>query len=246
MIRVIPQLLIPLAVLTGCDNSDRGPAAGASSRAPATQGTGIVRGRVTLSGWTAPLPPPMTIKCGDQTLTMRDEAVVVGPDQALKGVVVWISDAPPSGAVVSQQPVVLDQQGCVYRPHVVALRVGQPLRVRSSDQTLHNVHMLTEANAPVNLGMMKPAEKDVRFKVPERFRVRCDVHPWMSANVAVFEHPYFAVSDENGRFEITGLPAGPYTVKAWQERFGELDRRITVHETQPADLTLVFGPPAAN
>jgi hypothetical protein len=188
--------------------------------------------------------PPTQIKCGDHLMGVVDESVVASPSGALQNVVMCIKDAPNVGVAIPSDPAVLDQVGCVYRPHVVAMRTGQTLRVKSSDQTLHNVHMLSQANTPTNIGMTQPGYRDFVLKSAEIFRVRCDVHPWMSAHLAVFDHPFFAVTDEQGKFEIKGLPAGSYTLTAWHERFGEVEQKVNVEESRPIDVNVDFRPPS--
>src|SRR5688500_7200543 len=119
----------------------------------------------------------------------------------------------------------------MYVPHVIALMAGQPLKVKNSDAFLHNVHSLATVNPPFNFGQpTKDEGKEVESpKAAEVFRVKCDVHPWMSAFIAVFEHPFFAVSKEDGTFTIPGnLPDGKYTLVAWHEKFGEQEKEIEV------------------
>jgi plastocyanin len=238
--------LLLAAVLLGCDQADIASPAAANAPAPEFHGVGgIVRGKVTVVGWTPSAAPANAVKCGDHTLRVGDESVVVSSNGLLSNAIVYLKSRPVSAAN-SAEPVVLDQVGCIYKPHVVALRTGQVLRVKSSDQTLHNVHMLSELNAGANFGMMQPGYKEVTFKVAERFRVRCDVHPWMNANVAVFDHPYFAVTAEAGEFEIKNIPPGDYELVAWQERFGELEQKVTIVAGIAADVTFTFKPSTNN
>ncbi len=139
------------------------------------------------------------------------------------------------------EPFVLDQFGCQYKPHVIALMAGQPLRVRNSDPTNHNIHFLPKINQEMNfsqpvLGM----ERDVTLQVENVFKVKCDVHPWMGAHIRVFDHPFFDVTGKEGTFEIKGLPAGKYVVKAWHEKLGEQTMTVEVAagETKEIDFTV--------
>ena len=132
----------------------------------------------------------------------------------------------------------LDQLGCVYSPHVIALTVGQPLIARNSDAFLHNVHTLPFDNAAVNIGMPTIGSKSLEpLKAVETFKVKCDVHPWMAAWIVVLDNPYFAVSSADsktlGQFSIDtkDLPDGDYSVVAWQEVYQEL----------PAQMVKVVG-----
>ena len=134
----------------------------------------------------------------------------------------------------SSEPAVLDQQGCMYSPHVVAMMAGQELMVKNSDPFLHNVHALSTVNPAFNFGQpnVDPGKKVESPKAEEVFRVKCDVHPWMSAYVGVFEHPYFAVSKEDGTFSIKAdeLPDGEYTLTFWHEKLATepVETKITV------------------
>jgi plastocyanin len=127
-------------------------------------------------------------------------------------------------------PVVLDQRGCIYTPRVLGVRAGQPVEVLNSDDTMHNVHALPMANQDFNVGMSRKDTKETRtFTVPEvMVRFKCDVHPWMAAYIGVVGHPFFAVTDASGAFEIKGLPPGTYTIEAWHERFGRQMSTVTI------------------
>lgn len=232
--------------MLGCDQADIASPAAASAPAPEFHGIGgVVRGKVVLVGWTPRATAANVVKCGDHTMRVADESVVVSSGSLLSNAIVYLKSRPMS-STNSSTPVVLDQVGCVYKPHVVAIRTGQVLRVKSSDQTLHNVHMLSELNSAANFGMMQPGFKDVTFQTAERFRVQCDVHPWMSAHVAVFDHPYFAVTSESGEFEIKNVPPGNYELIAWQERFGEIAKNVTISAGQIDDADFTFKPPTNN
>jgi hypothetical protein len=114
---------------------------------------------------------------------------------------------------------VLDQVGCIYTPHVVAVMVGQTLEVRNSDATLHNVMSAPRNNPPFNFGMpVKGGTYNLVFKQPEfKMNTKCFMHPWMSAYIHVLEHPFFAVTGEDGTFTLKGLPPGEYEVTVLHE-----------------------------
>src|SRR5689334_1824215 len=118
----------------------------------------------------------------------------------LRWVVVSIKkeDSPdlPAGTPPST-PAVIDQKGCMYEPHVLAMMTGQELVVKNSDPFLHNIHTLSQVNPAFNKAQpnKNDGEKVEAPKAPESFHVKCDVHPWMSMYIAVFDHPYFAVTD---------------------------------------------------
>ena len=154
---------------------------------------------------------------------------VVVTDGKLANVVVSVKAEP--GGQAPAQPAVLDQKGCQYVPHVIAVMTGQPIVVKNSDPFLHNVHSLALDNPAFNFGQpnVDPGKKVEPMKVAERIKIKCDVHPWMSAHISVFEHPYFAVSKEDGTFTIPGsLPDGEHTLVAWHEKFGEKEIKVNV------------------
>jgi plastocyanin len=173
------------------------------------------------------------------------ELLVLGDGQTMANVFVQVKSPPASKAAASSSPVVIDQKGCMYAPHVVGVRVGQPLQFRNSDGILHNVHGLPKANREFNLGM--PAtleEKDTTFNKPEPFfPVKCDVHPWMQAYVAVMTHPYFDVTAKDGKFQIADLPDGTYTLEAWHEKLGTQSQQVTVSGGKAAPVTFTFAVP---
>ncbi|MBI4000033.1 MAG: carboxypeptidase regulatory-like domain-containing protein [Candidatus Omnitrophica bacterium] len=137
-------------------------------------------------------------------------------------------------------PITLDQKGCQYHPHVLGVQVGQPFEMVNSDPTLHNIHSLAEKSAQFNLGMpIENMRLKKKFENPEiMVKLKCDVHPWMSAYIGVLSHPFFSVSGSDGAFEIKDLPAGEYTIEAWHEKYGTQTQKITVgEESATADFT---------
>jgi len=184
-------------------------------------------------------------ECASQHPDPVAEQTVVADDKGnLANVIVAIKKAegqdlpgdPPSEAAV------LDQKGCQYKPHVLAVMVGQPIAVRNDDPFLHNVHSLAIDNPAFNFGQpnVDPGRKVDPMKVAERFKIKCDVHPWMSAHVSVFEHPFFAVSKEDGTFTIPGNVAGDeVTLVAWHEKYGEQEIKVKVSggKAEGADFT---------
>jgi hypothetical protein len=174
-----------------------------------------------------------------------DESVLVNGDGTLRNVVVWISQglegrtfAPP------RDPAVLDQQGCVYTPHVVTVMTGQRLLVKNSDPFLHNVRAAAVHNPPFNFGQpsVDVGGTPLTFLTPDRMFVKCDVHPWMTAHILVLDNPYFAVTGERGTFKLPELPPGTYTVSAWHEVYGEQKQRVTVEPGRPLSLDFTFRP----
>src|SRR4029077_7439960 len=129
-------------------------------------------------------------------------------------------------------------KGCVYRPHVIGIRVGQVLQVSNDDPTIHNVHSVSARGNDVNAS--RPARTPpltVTMKAEEMMlRITCDVHSWMNIYVGVVSHPYFAVSGNDGRFQISNVPAGRQRIQVWHERYGPLD---AVAEVEAGKTTVV-------
>jgi plastocyanin len=221
-----------LALIVGCDERSASTSAPTPALPPAkVEHAGVIGGRISLAGKVPTLP--RVAVTGDAHCTglhpegVPDESVVVAGDGGLANVFVYLQ-GPAASDGASREPALIDQIGCQYVPHAVAVQVNQALRVKSSDPVLHNVHVMGENNPPLNLAETKPGEQTVRFGQPDTLRVRCDVHQWMKAVVRVFDNPYFAVTGADGKFEIKGVPPGEYTLAAWHERFGELTRKVTV------------------
>ncbi|MEQ1877433.1 MAG: urate hydroxylase PuuD [Bdellovibrionia bacterium] len=143
---------------------------------------------------------------------------------------------------VPAEPVYIDQKNCMYAPRVVGVRVGQKVEFINSDPTFHNVRTVTKNNEDFNVAM--PSLNDRMTKVftkPEIvLQTKCSVHPWMTASIAVMEHPYFAVSDANGVFSIPGLPPGKYTLELWHETLGTQTREIELVPGSSATLEISF------
>jgi plastocyanin len=234
-------LLLFGSLLAGCDASDASESPAAPP--PVVAGTGVIRGTVKFTG-AAPVVMTSRVPCHDGQVDVPDESVVVNDDGTLRNVFVYLEGAPASGDGPTKEPAVLDQVGCRYVPHAVAVQVGQSLRVRSSDATLHNVHSLARANRPFNLSMTQAGdEKTVTFAKHEIAPVKCDVHPWMTAYVGVFENPWFDVSDDAGAFAIAGVPDGSYTLVAWHERYGQLEKSLAVAEGQVIETEFEYKQP---
>jgi plastocyanin len=218
--------------LAGCDRGNVPEIARA-----AAAGEGVIRGRVTLAGFS----PLRKVIPGSPMVS--DESIVTGPGQGLKNVIVYLKDA-PKATFVLRMPVVLDQIKCVYVPHVVAVQTGQTLRLKSSDALLHNVHLKCAVNPDVNYGFPSPGQRDIQLASPEApFAVRCDVHPWMNAWVGVFDHPWFAVTGDDGSFTIEHVPPGKYTLVAWQEVLPQQEEEITVTDGGETKVPFAFPAP---
>ncbi|MBC8346114.1 MAG: hypothetical protein H8E56_07655 [Candidatus Marinimicrobia bacterium] len=151
----------------------------------------------------------------------KSESFIVDAEGNLANVIVYLVGVNFSGKTPTT-PAVLDQKGCLYSPHVLAVMTGQPIDILNSDATMHNIHALPKVNKEFNKGMPKSLKKitTVFEKAEDVFVIKCDVHPWMKSYTQVFDHPYFAVTGTDGTFIISNVPDGTYEIVAWQEKFG--------------------------
>lgn len=158
----------------------------------------------------------------------KSNDLVVGADGGIEFAVVSLTNI-KSGKAFPDGASVLDQAGCEYLPYVVIVRKGSELEILNSDGILHNVHTYSEKNKRINRAQPKFKKKITEtFTEPEMIKVTCDVHGWMKGWLAVVEHPYYAITDASGAFELTDVPAGDYEIKVWQEVLGESTQKVTV------------------
>ena len=175
--------------------------------------------------------------------SVLDENVVVNDNNTLRWVFVYVKEG-LGGRTFTEpaEPVVLDQSGCIYHPHVFGVQTGQAIKILNSDPLLHNIHALPEVNRSFNFGMPNQGdERERNFRVPEiMVKIKCDVHPWMSAYAGVLDHPHFSVSGDDGAFSIEGLPAGTYTIDAWHESYGAQTQTVTVSDGEVTSVNFTF------
>jgi plastocyanin len=208
------------------------------------QGQGHVSGKVHFGG----TPPRVRMLrnepcCPGAPGEIPDESVVVNPNGTLANTFVFLEGGPRTdGSALPKKT--LDQVFCRYVPHVVGIVVGQPLHVKSSDRTMHNVHYSPRYSAAQNFWMNAPGDGvDTTFKAAEFVKSGCDIHPWMSATIGVFDNPFFAITADDGTFDITGVPAGEYTLVANHERYGRLEQKIRVEGSAPVIHDFTYAPP---
>ncbi len=165
--------------------------------------------------------------------TVLDEARVVSDEGGVKNAFVWVKNPPAGDSPVPTEPVSLNQEGCMFEPRVQGIIVQQELSVENTDPTLHNVRCMADKNRPFNLGQPPGQAPRIKtFQVPEEaVKFKCDVHPWMAAYLFVMDHPYFAVTDADGKYSIPPLPAGSYTLGVWHEAFGTQEIEVEVGQT---------------
>lgn len=174
------------------------------------------------------------------------QTLVLGEGNTMANVLVYVkSGLSKTDYPAPAEAVIIDQKGCNYDPHVVGVMVGQKVKFLNPDGTLHNVHIMSKVNEEMNLAMPKfRTEVEKIFDKPESvFVVKCDVHPWMSAWMAVMSHPFFAVTKADGKFEIKNLPPGTYEIEAWHEKLGTKTATVTVTEGGSIAADFTFSKP---
>ena len=169
------------------------------------------------------------------------ETVVVNANGTLANTLVWVSSGLPPGRWPAPSALArMDQAGCIYKPHVLALMVGQDLEVLNSDSVNHNVHAEAALNPATN-DMEPPRAESIHKRYTKQevwFPLTCSVHPWMRAYVAVIAHPFFAVTGSDGSFSISGVPPGTYTLEAVHEKYGRktLQVQLAVRGNEKVDF----------
>ena len=244
-------LLILVLTLAACSPAPTpaapAPAAGGKKVDSAT--TGSVTGRITFTGQ---VPKPELLRMGKDAACVagagpnpQSDAVLVGTDGGLKNVFVYVKTTFDEYTFdTPTQAITMDQKGCMYAPRVFGVRVGQPIEILNSDATVHNVHALPMQNQEFNESQPRAGMRTTKiFTVPEvMVRFKCDFHGWMAAHVGVMSHPFFAVTDATGAFDLKGLPPGTYTIEAWHETFGTRTQQVTIAAGSQQSVMLAFGP----
>jgi hypothetical protein len=210
---------------------------------------GTITGRIKFTG-TPPRNPPIDMSeeavCkAKYTSTPTEENVVAGPANALANVFVYVKTGVPAGQTFTAPttPVVLDQSGCRYHPHVFGAMVNQPVEIKNSDPVLHNIKAVAKKNRPFNVSQPNAGmTRNVTFSQPEvMVNLECNVHGWMHAYLGVRPDPFFAVSGQDGSFTIKGLPPGTYTIEAWHEKFGTQTATVTIAGTESKAANITFA-----
>jgi len=236
------QITIIAALALSLDTHVPASAAGPTDAAAA----GSLKGTAKFEG-AAPKPARIDMSsdpsCAQAHPTpATTEDIVIGANGGLANVIVYVSDGlgnltfePP------QHPAVIEQKGCQYKPHVLALQANQKLDVVNSDVTTHNIHPMPNNNREWNKTQPHGMPIEETFARAEiAIPVKCNVHPWMRGYIAVFKHPYFAVTGKDGGFDLKNLPPGTYTITAWQEKLGTQSQKITVGAGETRTLEFVF------
>jgi plastocyanin len=236
--------LMILAAASACRKSTEPPTTPVPDAAPpipAPVGYGEVRGTVTYSGQASSGTIRMTADPFCAGFDQKDTSISVNAEGGLADVVVWVKDMPSEGPITGRA-VELVQDGCLYRPRVMAVRMGTVVSIKNGDRTLHNVHTYRPSGSTwfnqAQVPGMSAIEK--RFGDSGRITFRCDVHPWMSAYVHVFDHPQHALTFSDGTFDLGRVPAGRRTIVYWHEKLGQKEMTVEVIPDAQGTVTLRF------
>ena len=198
---------------------------------------GSIIGTITFEG-KAPKMKPLRLDAdpicvANNEIAPKKEWLILDENKGVKNVLVFVTEGLNIDYSPPEEPVVIDQKGCIYSPHVLGIMAGQQLDILNNDGTLHNIHALPKVNKEFNKAQPRSKKKlSVKFEKPEApFKVKCDVHPWMGAYIGVFDHPCFAVSGDDGSYIISDLKPGEYVIEAWHEKLGSQTANVTVSDS---------------
>lgn len=242
-----------LALVVACKKGEETPSQSASATTAriAPLGSAALTGDVKFVG-KAPENPVIDMseepKCrADYKAPPRDPVVVVNANGTLADAFVYVRAGLPADASYPPPttPVVIDQQGCLYHPRVFGIMVGQPLEIKNSDPLLHNIKAMGKDNRPFNISQPSAGmTTDRTFAAQEvMLPFECNVHGWMHAYAGVLPHPFFATTRSDGKFAITHLPPGTYTVAAWHPKLGVQTDTVTVAANETRTVTFTFRAP---
>ena len=257
-------LVLAAMLAAGCGggNTEPGPSSGAAPAPVANpvnpKTAGAIAGRIVFEG-AAPARTPIRMSsdpnCQPDATTAMTESIIVSPGVSpgvgpgggdgagLQNVFVHVKDGLGNLVFpVPSTPVVLDQKGCHYLPHVFGVQVGQPVEIRNSDATLHNVHAMARANREFNTGQPIQGMKTTHVFTAKEVLLpfKCDVHNWMQSYAGVVDHPFHSVSAADGTFSLTGLPPGTYTIEAVHEKLGSQSQTVTIGAKETREMAFTF------
>lgn len=222
-------------LFSGCGGEKQETPKPAPSPQEQVQKPGDISCQVMLEG-TAPKMKAVNMNADRKCASMHKEpvyfqSVITNERGMLENVFVYVKQGVGSQTYPApKEPAIIDQEGCMYEPHVLGIRVGQPLLIMNKDPILHNIHALPKVNTSFNFAQpIKGMKREEVFSQPEiMVRVKCDIHSWMGAFIGVLDHPFFGVSDSNGMCLLKNLPPGEYIVAAWHEAFEPLEQKVVV------------------
>lgn len=240
---VVLTAIICVSVQEGVKAGGRSTSAGDAAGTATLRGVVKFEGKASKSSTINMAADPSCAKLHPTPALSQD--VVTDQKGGLQNVIVFIAEGlgdrtfdPPS------QPVIIDQKGCMYQPHVVAMQANQRLEVVNDDPTSHNIHPVPANNREWNKSEPPGSKAEETFPREEvAIPVKCNIHPWMRGYVAVFKHPYFAVTSTDGTFDLSNVPPGTYTIEAWHEKLGTSTQKITVGSNGAKAIEFVFKQP---
>jgi plastocyanin len=249
-------VLFALLATAACSKKEEAPASNSAAEQPAMSApaatpidpatVATINGTVKFDG---PAPKASKIDMsqdpGCKGMNEAENVVVNGGD--LANVFVYVKDGLGNRTFdVPQAPVVLEQQGCKYHPHVLGVMAGQTVQIKNSDPTTHNIHPTPQNNREWNESQppSSPAIEKNFAREEIMLPVKCNQHPWMKMYINVVKTPFYAVTDKDGKYEIKGLPPGDYTIAFVQEKLGEQDQKVTVAAKDTKTVDQSFKPAA--
>jgi hypothetical protein len=216
-----------------------------ATKASGPQGNAAVSGTISFTG-TPPANPPIDMSeeaaCKAKHPGGVTDPQIVVKDGKVANVFVYVKSGLPANATYAAPAgdVTIDQEGCLYKPRVMGVMAGQNFDIKNSDPVLHNIKAVPKINRGFNISQPTSGMVSKRkFDRPEQMiPLQCNVHSWMHASLGVMNHPFFATTGEDGKFEIKGLPPGTYVIEAWHEKLGPKTMTVTVGdgETKTADF----------
>jgi hypothetical protein len=249
----VPALLTALLMALACgggggDTTEGGPEEGEepAGAVVSPDSAATITGTIAFEG-TPPVSEPIDMSeeptCAEKHAEPAMDSPAVVTDGKLGNVYVYVKEGLPDlNWPAPSEGVIIDQEGCQYHPHVLAIQVDQPLIIKNSDGILHNINTQPTANQGFNISQPVEMETTREFTTPEvMIPVKCDVHGWMEAYIGVQDHPYAAVSDEGGAFTLSNLPPGNYVIEAWHETYGTQTQDVTVGPKESMAITFTFN-----
>jgi len=246
-----------MLALVGCGGSETkteapkaadASAGGGAAAVPDEANGGTITGKVSLDGAKPTMKTidmsanPVCTKA-HASAPQKSEEVVVNDNGTLKYAFVWIkAGLPDKNWQVPTTAIQLDQNGCMYKPHVIGVMTGQNIEIKNSDPTNHNIHPLPQTNQEWNESQPPGSEAKMQSFARQEVMipVKCNIHPWMRSYIGVVGHPFFAVTGDDGTFTIKGLPPGTYTVETWHEKYGTQDQQVTVGAKESKTVDFSF------
>ncbi len=254
--RIIAMLaLCALFALTACSKKENTEQSNNAAEQPAAQPAptpidpatvATIDGTVTFDG-TAPKEAKIDMSQDPGCKGMNEAENMVVDKGKLANVFVYVKDGLGDRTFETPTtPVVLEQKGCRYHPHVLGVMAGQTVDIKNADPTTHNIHPTPKDNREWNESQ-PPSSPDIEKNFAREeimLPVKCNQHPWMKMYINVVKSPFYAVTDKDGKYEIKGLPPGDYTLAFVQEKLGEQDQKVTVAAKETKTVDESFKPAA--